>query len=119
MALDGKPDLIAVLEYYAKIEGRDLDLTRVRETGWSKVRCIFHDDRNPSAQINLDTGHFRCFACSAPSGDSYDIIMEREGIGFNDARKWASDNLGYEGGEVRGPPAPREYRPSWLSDDDD
>ena len=115
----GKPDLVAVLSYYSKIEGRDLDLGRVRSVGWSKMRCPFHEDRNPSAQINLDTGHFRCFACNAPSGDSYDIIMEREGIGFNDAKRWAADNLGYEDTEVQRTSAPRRYRPSWLPDEDD
>lgn len=119
MALDGKPDLAQVLEYYARIEGRKLDLSRVSLTGWSKIRCPFHSDDHPSARINLDTGRFRCFACNAPSGDSFDVIMEREGIDFNDARKWATDNLGYEDTEVHQSPAPREYRPSWISNDDD
>lgn len=119
MAVDGKPDLALVLEYYARIEGRGLDLSRVSDAGWNKIKCPFHDDHTPSAVVNFDTGRFRCYACDAPSGDSIDVIRGREGIGFNDAKRWAADNLGYEGGEVREAPTARRYSPSWSTDDDD
>ena len=114
-----KPDLVAVLEYYAQQQGHDLDLTRVSEYGRRNIKCPFHDDRTPSAVIDLGTGRFRCFACNAPSGDSIDIIRGMEGVEFIEAIRWAADHLGFEGGEVRRTPTARQYKPSWLTDDDD
>jgi DNA primase len=118
MEKEAKPDLQLVLGYYADLLGRDLDLSRVREYGPSKIKCIFHQDRHPSAVINLETGHFRCFACDAPSGDSYDVIMGQERIDLREAKQWAKDHLGYEGGQVRRTPTDRQYKPSWLTDED-
>lgn len=118
MALDDKPEILAVLDYYAKIAGKDLGTETLREYGQSKIRCPFHDDQHPSATVNVGTGRFRCYACSAPSGDSIDVIQGQEGIGFNEAVQWARDNLGYEDAEVRESPDERRYTPSWLPDDE-
>lgn len=115
--MEDKPDIERVLEYYAGAEGRDFILRQA--AGTAKIRCPFHDDNRPSAVVNLETGRFHCFACDAPSGDSYDLIMQREGIGFNDAKQWASEHLGYEGGKVHRAPPARRYRPAFGADEDD
>jgi DNA primase len=112
-----KPDIEAVLDHYAKIYNRSFNLRQV--AGTAKITCPFHDDHRPSAVVNLETGRFHCFACDAPSGDSFDIIMGEEGIGFNDAKQWASDNLGFEGGEIRSSPSGGRYRPAFGPDEDD
>lgn len=33
------------------------------ETGNLQVRCVFHDDANPSMSLNLERGAFQCFSC--------------------------------------------------------
>lgn len=69
-----------VLEHYgAKIPDRN---------GWSSIRCPFHDDTHKSATVNIRENVFCCFACQI-KGDTYRIIMEREGLGFNEAIKFA------------------------------
>jgi len=75
--------------------------------GWRKVSC-FNDpahprgDRNPSASVNLGTGHYHCFACGI-SGDVYDLLGELEGLDFKAARA----SLGVKGGS-------RPKEDTWL-----
>ena len=56
--------------------------------GWQKVSCFGpahgRGDRNPSASVNLTTGHYRCFACDL-SGDAYDLLQVLEGLTFKQA----------------------------------
>jgi DNA primase len=116
--MDEKPDIVRVLDYYAGLTGRDINLRQA--SGKAKINCPFHDDTHPSAVVNLETERFRCFAnCGAPDGDSYDIIMGQEGIGFNDAKRWARDHIGHEGSEVRTSSSSGRYRPAFGPDDDD
>ena len=115
--MDEKPGIVEVLEHYAGLNGRDMHLTQ--SAGRAKINCPFHDDAHPSAQVNLETERFRCFAnCGAPSGDSYDVIMGCEGIGFSEAQRWARDHIGGEGSQVRSAPSGGRYRPSFQRDDD-
>lgn len=111
-----KPDLARILEYYGA------DTSYLSQTGWSrrKIRCVVHDDRNPSMSVNLEIGKVHCWSCDA-QGDGYDIIMKNEGIGFSEAKQWAADNLGIEGTEVRRAPHGGESRrwiPPWATEDD-
>lgn len=50
---------------------------------WRKMRCILpdHDDRHPSASVNVDAGKFVCYACDF-KGDGYDLIQRIEGCDF-------------------------------------
>jgi len=42
-----------------------------------KTRCPFHDDHDPSLNINLDKKNFHCFPCGA-KGNILDFIMQIE-----------------------------------------
>jgi hypothetical protein len=53
--------------------------------GWCKALCPFHEDRNPSLSINVDSGAFRCFACGEHGGDILDFLQQRDGVGFKEA----------------------------------
>ena len=51
--------------------------------GWQKVSCYNelahpHGDRNPSASVNLATGHYKCFGCEL-EGDVYDLYIQEHG----------------------------------------
>jgi DNA primase len=74
-----KTDLITrvVERYGARIRHRQ---------GWQALRCIrpSHDDRNPSASVNLATGQYLCHSCGL-SGDGFDLMLELEGLKAKDA----------------------------------
>lgn len=58
--------------------------------GWQKISCYNEashprGDRNPSASVNLVTGHYRCFACGI-EGDVYDLVQAEEGVDFPTAK---------------------------------
>lgn len=55
-----------------------------RRYSWQKIRCINqaghrHGDKNPSASVSLEFGHYRCHACSL-DGDGYDVLKVLEGL---------------------------------------
>ncbi len=50
------------------------------------VKCIFHDDKNPSLSVNFDTGAFKCQACSEHGTDMTDIYMKHFVMNFSQAR---------------------------------
>lgn len=47
--------------------------------------CPFHEERNPSFSINLQTGAFLCFACGASGGGIIDFHMRKFGVNFKQA----------------------------------
>lgn len=44
--------------------------------------CRFHDDKNPSMSVNLETGAFNCHACGAKGKDPVDLCMKVWGTDF-------------------------------------
>ena len=89
--------------------------------GWTKARCIVHDDAHASASVNEDEGVFKCHACGA-KGDVYKLIMAVEGVDYRTAKKRAAEITGEEiedrptgpayltGGKRKKVP----YVPAWL-----
>ena len=59
-----------------------------RGSGWRKMRCPFHDDRNASAAVNFDAGRFKCHGCGV-SGDIYDLIRHDRGGTLSEAVEFA------------------------------
>lgn len=60
---------------------------------WSKkMRCIFasheHDDRNPAAQWNEQTGYYRCFKCQG-ADKTADEVAAHIGVNVDDYRTLA------------------------------
>ena len=77
-----KHSIAPVLQHYG-LEHQDD--TRM---GWVKTKCPFHNDTHASAAVNYQTNTFKCFACTM-AGDTYKIIMEKEGLGFREAYAFA------------------------------
>jgi DNA primase len=70
--------LPAPLDYYGKalaLKGKGM---------WRQALCCFHEDRTPSLSVNVETGHYRCFACEA-GGDLLSFHMRRHGLDFKSA----------------------------------
>ncbi|ANH49536.1 DNA primase [Freshwater phage uvFW-CGR-AMD-COM-C455] len=81
----GKHKIKQILEHYGATvrSGR----------GWVKCKCPFHDDRTASASVNEELNIFICFACQI-KGDTYKIIMEREGKNYGEAITFAEGITG-------------------------
>lgn len=56
--------------------------------GWRKIKCPFHEDGHASAGVNFDENRFKCHGCGV-AGDTYDLIMYKEGGNYNEALKFA------------------------------
>jgi hypothetical protein len=65
-------------------------------SGWCKVRCPLHDDRNPSAGINVDQQIFTCFThCYGPKPlDVIGLYARIHGISNTEAISKMSEEIG-------------------------
>lgn len=73
---DDNPNITAILEYYGG--------TVPTRSGWAKMKCPFHDDSHASSAVNLKENIFKCHACQY-KGNGFNIIMQKEGVGFREA----------------------------------
>lgn len=60
----GSTELEKVLHYYGLLTNADTTF---------KIICPFHEDVNPSLEVDLSKGTWRCFGCEI-SGDAYDFV---------------------------------------------
>jgi DNA primase len=72
-----------------------------------KGLCPFHDDKNPSMQVNPEMGWFHCFACGA-KGDVFDWVMRTEHVEFPEALRILAAEAGVELKRHKGPRGPFE-----------
>jgi len=89
-----KHSIIVVLEHYG--------VTNIREChGWQKMKCPIHEDSHASAGVNIEENIFTCHGCGI-KGDTYKLIMEKEGVSFNEAIKYAEEITGTSRSEIQG-----------------
>src|SRR3954462_5272666 len=55
--------------------------------------CPFHNDRDPSMNVNPRMGIYKCFACGA-GGDAIKFVQEFEKLGFVEALKLVASKAG-------------------------
>jgi len=74
-----------------------------------KALCPFHDDKNPSLEINPDRQSYKCWSCGA-GGDVFDFVKEYERVDFPEALRILADRAGValdapsaDGAAPRGP----------------
>jgi len=72
----------------------------VREGRNVSVKCCIHNDTRRSAVIDTYGNLYFCHTCGK-GGSAFDIIMEKEGIGFKDAVERADEILAGVGSAVR------------------
>ena len=58
-----------------------------------KGLCPFHDDRNPSFDVDPSSGRYRCWSCKA-GGDIFNWVMETQKVSFVEAMKILADQAG-------------------------
>ena len=74
-----------------------------------KALCPFHDDHNPSLELNPDRQSYKCWSCGA-GGDVFDFVQNIERVDFAEALRMLAGRAGIvlerqpaHGGESRGP----------------
>ena len=68
--------------------------------GWRKMKCPFHIDTHASAAVNFDKNAFVCHGCGV-KGDTFSLIMYKEGGDYREAVKFATSVLASGNTEVR------------------
>lgn len=58
-----------------------------------KVLCPFHDDHNPSLELNPERQSFKCWACGA-GGDIFDFVQKYERVEFSEALRMLAERAG-------------------------
>ena len=70
-------------------------------SGWRKMKCPFHIDTHASAAVNFDKNAFVCHGCGV-KGDTFSLIMYKEGGDYREAVKFATSVLASGNTEIRG-----------------
>ncbi|MDR3000774.1 MAG: DNA primase [Fibromonadaceae bacterium] len=56
--------------------------------------CPFHNDSNPSMNVNPNMGIYKCFACGA-GGDVFKFVIEHEKLDFRSAVEFVANTIGF------------------------
>ena len=86
------------IEEYLHYIGAD---TPAMGGGWRKMKCPFHGDTHASAAVNYDKNAFVCHGCGV-KGDTYSLIMYKEGGDYREAVNFATSVLASGNAEIRG-----------------
>ncbi len=68
-------------------------LTIHRSGSKFKALCPFHDDHNPSMELNPDRQSYKCWSCGA-GGDIFDFVKDYERVDFPEALRMLADRAG-------------------------
>jgi DNA primase len=85
------------IEEYLNYIGADVP---AMGSGWRKMKCPFHHDSHASAAVNYDKNAFVCHGCGV-KGDTYSLIMYKEGGDYREAVKFAASVLASGNTEIR------------------
>src|SRR3954465_10066374 len=58
-----------------------------------KALCPFHDDHNPSLELNPERQSFKCWSCGA-GGDVFDFVKDYERVEFPEALRMLAARAG-------------------------
>src|SRR5262249_49109502 len=76
-------------------------------------RCPFHDDQNPSFQVDPDRRTWTCWPCGLKSRDAPELVMGLNGVGFTEAVRIVAELaciVAPSGKSRRAPPRPATVR---------
>jgi DNA primase len=68
-------------------------LTLHRAGSRFKALCPFHDDHNPSLELNRERQSFKCWSCGA-GGDIFDFVKDIEKVEFPEALRMLAERAG-------------------------
>lgn len=98
-----KTDVLQALDisgYYSRYIS---DLGKPGPDGWTEnSRCPFHEEKNGSFGVNINTGAYRCFGCDA-QGDLFKFHMSQTGLDFQPTVMGLASMAGLNGQENLSP----------------
>jgi len=72
------------------------EIGKLNSSGWAVCLCPFHDDTNPSLNINFfQEGAWRCHACSE-TGDLFTFHQKKHGTDFKGALEYFANFMGID-----------------------
>jgi DNA primase len=71
----------------------DLGLPVTRSGSKFKALCPFHDDKNPSLELNPQRQSYKCWSCGA-GGDVFDFVKDYLRVEFPEALRMLADRAG-------------------------
>jgi DNA primase len=74
-----------------------------------KGLCPFHDDKNPSFDVNPDLGRYRCWSCGE-HGDVFTWVMKTQNVDFTEALQILAEQAGITLSGPRPPALSKEQR---------
>jgi DNA primase len=83
-AIKGAVDIVALVGEYLPLH---------RAGSKFKALCPFHDDHNPSLELNPERQSFRCWSCGA-GGDVFDFVKGYERVDFPEALRMLAERAG-------------------------
>jgi len=83
-AIKNAVDIIALVGEYLPLH---------RSGSKFKALCPFHDDHNPSLELNPERQSFKCWSCGA-GGDVFDFVKDYERVEFPEALRMLADRAG-------------------------
>ncbi len=84
-AIKNAVDIVALVGDYP------LNLRRVGNK--YKALCPFHQDHNPSLEVNPERQSYKCWSCGA-GGDIFDFVQNYEHVDFAEALRMLADRAG-------------------------
>ena len=85
--IKARADIVDVISHY---------LTSVQKKGRRYVAmCPFHDDHDPSMQIDKEKQMFRCYVCDS-GGDVFSFVQKYEKCSFVEAIRKVAEIIGYD-----------------------
>jgi DNA primase len=86
---------LAAIKHAVDIVALVGDYLPLRRDGSHKYKalCPFHDDHNPSLEVNTERQSFKCWACGA-GGDIFDFVKDYERVEFPEALRMLAERAG-------------------------
>ncbi len=78
------------MDYLQELEARSVDTSSTGNPQEVMINCPFHEDENPSCEVNVDTGLFYCFGCGT-GGTFLKLIAELDGMSIQEAARKLRD----------------------------
>jgi DNA primase len=83
-AIKGAIDIVSLVGEYLPLH---------RAGSKFKALCPFHDDHNPSLELNPERQSYKCWSCGA-GGDIFDFVKDYERVEFPEALRMLADRAG-------------------------
>ena len=102
---------MALSDYRRYYEQELGEVGKLNSSGWAAALCCFHDDTDPSLNINFFAeGAWKCHGCSE-SGDLFSFHQKKHGTDFKGALQYFAEFLGIDPANVKPKATKKKSKP--------